>query len=234
MTDCCEHKAGELAALKSSQRRVLQTVLIVNATMFVIEAVAGVIAGSTALLADSLDMLGDALVYGFSPYVVGKARAGRPIAKGSFMPAFGLAVLIEAGYEATRPILPGAETMALIAGLALAANAFCFAVLYRHRPDTTCSTFGSRREHPLGCFFADIRISFDPPWKRRRVAGFRKDHQTIAFYSERPTFTNQRLAVDRACIPSGEQELIRPIRFEMKGPFVCYDGSHLVLCPCAH
>jgi len=61
--------------MSETQRRVLLIVLWINAAMFVVELGAALLAGSTALLADSVDMLGDAIVYGFSPYVLGRGPA---------------------------------------------------------------------------------------------------------------------------------------------------------------
>ena len=70
MDQCCEVRPVE-----ARQRRVLQVVLWINLGMFFAELAAGLIAHSTALLADSMDMLGDAIVYGFSPYVLGRGPA---------------------------------------------------------------------------------------------------------------------------------------------------------------
>lgn len=138
MASCCEDKGCEIAALRERHSRVLWIVLAINATMFVIEAFVGVVAHSTSLLADALDMLGDALVYGFSLFVLARSarwQAGAALAKGAFMFAFGLGVLGEALYKTFNPIVPAAETMGLIGGLALVANLACFALLYRHRAD---------------------------------------------------------------------------------------------------
>lgn len=138
MASCCEDKKCEVAALRERHSRVLWAVLAINAAMFVVEAIAGVVAHSTSLLADALDMLGDSLVYGFSLYVLTRSahwQAGAALAKGAFMFAFGLGVLGEALYKTFNPIVPAAETMGLIGGLALAANLACFALLYRHRAD---------------------------------------------------------------------------------------------------
>ena len=138
MDACCESKADDLAALRGRQARVLRIVLAVNAAMFFVEFGAGWIAGSTALMGDSLDMLGDALVYGFSLYVVAKTDVWRARAaqlKGVIMLAFGVGVLLKAGTTLTSGVVPAASTMAAIGLLAFAANAFCFALLSRHRSD---------------------------------------------------------------------------------------------------
>jgi len=138
MAACCEDKSCEVAALRQSHGRVLWIVLAINAVMFLVEGAAGIVAHSTSLLADALDMLGDALVYGFSLFVLARSarwQAGASLAKGTFMLLFGLGVLAEAIYKVFHPILPGATTMGIVGGLALAANLICFVLLYRHRGD---------------------------------------------------------------------------------------------------
>ena len=136
--DCCEAKASELVVLRLRQRHVLVIVLAVNLVMFCVEFGGGLLAGSTALLADSLDMLGDAFVYGFSLFVLHRSlawRARAAFSKGVIMAAFGVGVLVEVAlrYRAgTPPLVP---TMLAIGTLALAANTYCFALLWRHRSD---------------------------------------------------------------------------------------------------
>lgn len=138
MAGCCENKSCTLGAMRAQHGRVLKIVLAVNAVMFLVETAAGLEARSTALLGDASDMLGDALVYGFSLYVLTRdeiwsARAA--LVKGLFMLAFGLGVLAEAVYKSFHPILPEGEIISLIGLLALAANTWCFFLLYRHRAD---------------------------------------------------------------------------------------------------
>lgn len=138
MAGCCENKSCTLDAMRANHGRVLKIVLAINAVMFVVEALAGLAAHSTSLLADSADMLGDALVYGFSLYVLTRDeswQARAALLKGLFMLAFGLGVAAEAIYKTLHPILPHGETIGLIGLLALAANTWCFLLLYRHRAD---------------------------------------------------------------------------------------------------
>jgi cation diffusion facilitator family transporter len=138
MDQCCEAKTSELSALRLRQWRVLVAVLVVNATMFCVEFGAGVLSGSTALLADSLDMLGDSLVYGFSLFVLQRSmvwRSRAALVKGGVMAAFGVGVLAEALLRLRAGVPPLAPAMAAIGTVALAANAFCFLLLWRHRAD---------------------------------------------------------------------------------------------------
>jgi cation diffusion facilitator family transporter len=135
---CCDDKTCEVTALRARHSRVLWIVLAINAVMFLVEGLAGLFAHSTSLLADALDMLGDTLVYGFSLFVVGRSlrwQAAAAVVKAAFMLVFGLGVLAEAGYKVLNPVIPGVATMGTIGGLALAANAICFTLLYRHRAD---------------------------------------------------------------------------------------------------
>jgi len=138
MADCCESKSCEITVLRESHGRVLWIVLAINAVMFVVEGWAGLLAHSTSLLADALDMLGDAMVYGFSLFVLarsGRWQAGAALSKGGFMLVFGLGVLGEGIHKAIHPVVPAAETMGMVGGIALAANVICFGLLYRHRAD---------------------------------------------------------------------------------------------------
>ena len=139
MTDqCCEAKATELAAVRLRQGRVLAVVLAVNLAMFCIEFGTGLLSRSTALLADSLDMLGDSFVYGFSLLVLHRSlawRARAALAKGAIMAAFGVGVLLGAGFRFHAGVPPLAPAMLAIGTLALVANAYCFSLLWRHRAD---------------------------------------------------------------------------------------------------
>ena len=138
MANCCEDKSCEITAMREAHGAVLWVVLAINALVFVVEGWAGYVAHATSLLADALDMLGDALVYGFSLFVLWRSlrwQAGAALAKGVFMLAFGVAVLGEAIHKVLVPVMPAAETMGVIGALALAANAVCFTLLYRHRGD---------------------------------------------------------------------------------------------------
>jgi cation diffusion facilitator family transporter len=138
MSSCCENKSCEVSSLRESHKRVLWAVLTINASMFFIEGLGGWYAGSTSLMADALDMLGDSLVYAFSLFVLAKSdrwQAGAASVKGTFMLAFGLAVLGDATYKFIHPSMPAVETMGAIGALAFIANLVCFYLLYSHRSD---------------------------------------------------------------------------------------------------
>ena len=138
MDDCCEAKADEIAAIRSRHGRVLGAVLAINAFMFVVEFGAGLVSGSSALLADSLDMLGDSFVYGFSLFVVHRSltwHARAALLKGAIMALFGVAILSEVAFKLRTGVPPVVPIMAAIGTLALAANALCFSLLWRHRAD---------------------------------------------------------------------------------------------------
>jgi len=138
MDQCCNDKADALASLRGRQGGVLCLVLAINAVMFVAEFSAGWLAQSTALLGDSLDMLGDASVYAVTLYALtasDRTRAGTALFKGLAMAVLGLVVLIEAARKALVGATPDVGVMILVGGVALMANAVCFALLFRHRAD---------------------------------------------------------------------------------------------------
>jgi Co/Zn/Cd efflux system component len=138
MDDCCAAKGCELERMagETRQRRVLMAVLVVNAAMFVVEFGAGVAAGSAALMADSVDMLGDAFVYALSLYALARGarwKAGAALAKGGFILAFGLGVLVEVAIKLATNVPPSSPVMLEVGGLALVANLSCLALLWRCR-----------------------------------------------------------------------------------------------------
>ena len=140
MSGChCDDTATTLNQARDvARRRVLWTVLAINAALFIGEFTAGWWADSSALQADSLDSLGDAGVYALSLAVVGgslRQRNGAAVLKGLLQGLFGLLVL----GEVVRRLLIGAEPLApLMAGvavIALLANLTCFWLLMRFRGD---------------------------------------------------------------------------------------------------
>lgn len=138
MTDCCSNVECEIEKLQARQTKTLKIVLGINFGMFLVEFVAGLMAASTAVLADSLDMLGDALVYGFSLYVVSRNNTWKAVSafiKAGVMAVFSVFVFGQAVYKLINPVIPEFEIISLIALIALAANAVCLTLLWRHRAE---------------------------------------------------------------------------------------------------
>jgi Co/Zn/Cd efflux system component len=135
---CCDESVRSASALVARHRGVLWTVLAINLGLFAVEAGAGLRAGSSALLGDSLDMLGDALVYAASLYVVGRsaqAEARVAVGKGLLMGVLAASVFVEALARISSQVPPSSAVVGGVGMLALAGNAACFSLLYRHRAD---------------------------------------------------------------------------------------------------
>lgn len=135
---CCSSKAGELERLarRADQRRVLVTVLAINAIMFVLEFAAGIWAGSTALMADATDMLGDALVYALSLYALDRSdrwKAGAALAKGGFILLLGVGIIANVIDRVQSGVPPASTLMLAFGALALLANLVCLRLLWRFR-----------------------------------------------------------------------------------------------------
>ncbi len=117
-------------------KRVLWTVIAINAVMFVTELVAGQLAGSQALQADALDFLGDTLTYGLSLAVIGaslRTRATAALFKGASLSLMGVWVLGSTAYQVMVLGLPRAEIMSGVGFLALAANLASVALLMGYK-----------------------------------------------------------------------------------------------------
>lgn len=120
-----------------SQRKLLWTVLAINAAFFVLEMTTGLVSRSMGLVADSLDMLADALVYGLSLLAVGTTVARKKqVAKwsGYFQVTLALIGFVEVlrrffGLEA----LPDFRIMIIVSVLALVANGVCLYLLQRSK-----------------------------------------------------------------------------------------------------
>jgi Co/Zn/Cd efflux system component len=83
-------------------------------------------------------MFGDASVYALTLFVLHRsapARAGAAFFKGLLMLLFGALVVADALRKLVLQELPAADWMGTIGVLALIANGYCFALLYRHRSD---------------------------------------------------------------------------------------------------
>ena len=153
---CCETKGRELARLarQSDQRRVLLTVLIINATMFLAEFGAGLVAGSAALMADATDMLGDALVYGISLYAIARSdrfKAGVAAFKGLFILTLGVSILVNVAVKIGSGVPPSSTLMLIFGSLALVANLVSVRLLWRFRAHdlNMASTFECSRNDVL-------------------------------------------------------------------------------------
>jgi Co/Zn/Cd efflux system component len=136
--NCCghDHHPSDPERGNPAYRRVLWSVLAINAAMFLVEIGAGVAAGSASLQADALDFFGDAANYAISLFVIGMAlryRAMAALAKGASMAVFGLWVTGTVVWHILNGTLPNAFTMGAIGVLALAANAASFALLWAFR-----------------------------------------------------------------------------------------------------
>jgi Co/Zn/Cd efflux system component len=117
-------------------KRVLWTVILINAAMFVTEIVAGHLARSQALQADALDFLGDTVTYGLSLAVIGaslRTRATAALFKGMSLSLMGAWVLGSTLYHVLVLGLPRAEIMGVIGLLALAANVTSVLLLMRYK-----------------------------------------------------------------------------------------------------
>jgi Co/Zn/Cd efflux system component len=133
--NCC-HRTPENHLQDQRYRRILWSVLAINAAMFLAEMIAGLAAASVSLQADALDFLADTGNYGVSLFVIGMAlryRANAALAKGMTMALFGVWVLAACLWHAAHGTLPDAVTMGAVGLVALLANAACFALLWRFR-----------------------------------------------------------------------------------------------------
>jgi cation diffusion facilitator family transporter len=133
--NCCDH-TPENQVQDRRYRRVLWAVLVVNAAMFLIEVVAGLASGSVSLQADALDFLADVANYTISLFVLGLAlryRSTAALAKGVTMGGFGIWVLATCLWHMVHGGVPEPVTMGAVGGVALIANAVCFALLWAYR-----------------------------------------------------------------------------------------------------
>jgi Co/Zn/Cd efflux system component len=137
-TDACGCHGGVpvFDGLDPRYKRVLWTVIGLNATLFLVEMVAGRIAGSQALQADALDFLGDTVTYGLSLAVIGatlRTRATAALFKGLSLSLMALWVFGATLYQTLVLGLPRAEVMGGIGLLALAANLASVLLLMRYK-----------------------------------------------------------------------------------------------------
>lgn len=135
-----EAEVGAAAtASAAAQRKLLWTVLAINAGFLVVEITAGLLSRSMGLVADSLDMLADAIVYALSLWAVGGALARKKrvaTLSGYFQMALALLGMMEVlrrfvGAEAA----PDFRTMIIVSLLALVGNSVCLYLLQKSRDD---------------------------------------------------------------------------------------------------
>lgn len=134
MSGCCEDKVFE--GISPGYKRALLAVIAINATMFVVEMWAGLTSGSQALKADALDFAGDTATYTLSLLVIGasiRTRAITSLIKSASLAAIALAILITTLLRFIEGGAPEAQTMSLIALLALAANVASVFILLKWR-----------------------------------------------------------------------------------------------------
>jgi Co/Zn/Cd efflux system component len=136
MADPCCGANVRFDGLDPRYKRVLWTVIFINAVMFVVEIAAGHMAGSQALQADALDFLGDTLTYGLSLAVIGRSirtRSQAALFKAVSLTVMGLWVFGSTLYHVLVLGVPRAEIMGVIGVLALAANVASVLLLLRYK-----------------------------------------------------------------------------------------------------
>jgi Co/Zn/Cd efflux system component len=136
MSDSCCQGTVDTSAFQARQRRILASVLVINAATFFMMIFAATISGSSSLLSGALDNLGDALTYALSFAVVGAAnsvKAKVALFKGLLIMGAAVAVAIQIGWRLFHMETPIFEMMSVAATINLAANAVCLALLYPYR-----------------------------------------------------------------------------------------------------
>ena len=133
---CCSGGVPVFDGVDPRYKRVLWTVIAINAAMFLTEMVAGSLAGSQALKADALDFLGDTVTYGLSLAVIGaslRTRATAALFKGVSLSLMALWVFGTTLYQTLVLGVPSAEVMGAIGLLALVANLASVALLVPYK-----------------------------------------------------------------------------------------------------
>jgi len=136
--DCCSSGCSSTKQLTPQYRKILWAALIINASMFIVELLSGVQAESVSLMADAIDFFGDAINYGVSLAALSMSlawRARTALLKGLTMGSFGLLILVTAVWSTLHGATPKAETMGLIALIALLANVSVAMMLYAYRDE---------------------------------------------------------------------------------------------------
>lgn len=122
---------------QSIKRRVLWTVLWINAVVFGAQLTAAIIAHSNALLADSFDMIGDVFAYALTIFAISRGEkwlAKAALFKGIIIAAFASAVLIDALIKTfIYDAMPSSILMLIFSVLGLIANGTCLWLLTHYR-----------------------------------------------------------------------------------------------------
>jgi Co/Zn/Cd efflux system component len=134
--DCFSSECSSGEHLTPQYRKILWIALVINASMFIVEVFSGINAESVSLMADAIDFFGDAMNYGVSLAVLSTSlawRARTALLKGLTMGSFGLLILGISVWSMMHGTTPKAETMGLIAFIALLANVSVAMMLYAYR-----------------------------------------------------------------------------------------------------
>ena len=124
------------AVTDKTQKNILVTLLVINATMFAVELLIGIIAQSTGVLADSLDMLADALVYGVALYAVGRCSSTKrraAIMSGYFQLAIASGIAIDIIRRVIFGSEPSSLLMFIVSCVALIANSYCLMLIAKQK-----------------------------------------------------------------------------------------------------
>ena len=128
---CCPSPPAD-----SGYRKVLWIALAINAVMFLVELAASTASGSASLAADAVDFAGDAGNYALSlaALTAGGLWASRvALGKGLAMAAYGIGVVIFAGWRLWLGAPPEPILMGIVGTIALAANLGVAWLLYAYR-----------------------------------------------------------------------------------------------------
>jgi Co/Zn/Cd efflux system component len=134
MSDNCCQIANNKPS--TQYKKVLVIALVVNALMFIAEVITSYYSNSVSLLADSVDFLGDSANYAISIFVLNKTlatRARASILKSASMAAFGIGVICSVIYQIIIQAPPHAQVMGTVGTIALIANLFVAALLFKYR-----------------------------------------------------------------------------------------------------
>lgn len=124
--------------LHARQRRVLASVLGINAATFMMMVVAAAMSGSSSLLSGALDNLGDSLTYALSFLVVGASSVSKAkvaFFKGVLILTAAVAVGVQIAWRLLHMETPIFEVMGIAAVVNLLANSLCLALLHPYRHD---------------------------------------------------------------------------------------------------